>query len=310
MTSRSWAVVLAGGEGRRLRSLARLIEGDDRPKQFCRVFGRQSLLQDTIARLSLNVDFDSTLCVVLRDHERYYEPELRAFARTHLVEQPCSRGTGAAVAYALRRIEALSAEPAVVGFFPSDHYCLDTKELQRTVETTYSAARRHPSRLFLVGAEATEAETDYGWIEPGPPLVDHVSGSQPACLVRRFWEKPPIEVAQALLRRGCLWNTFIVVGSGPAFAGILTRTLPALWARSEVLGQLRPAAREAVLVRSVYDSIDPADVSHDVLQRVPDELGVVPMGNAGWTDLGRPQRVLDVLKHTQQSHPGLCRVVS
>jgi hypothetical protein len=32
-----WAVLLAGGDGVRLRDLTRRIEGDSRPKQFCRI---------------------------------------------------------------------------------------------------------------------------------------------------------------------------------------------------------------------------------------------------------------------------------
>ena len=64
-----WAVVLAGGDGRRLQSLARLLSGDDRPKQFCHVFGAQSLLQDTLARLSTTVASPATLCVVTRNHQ-------------------------------------------------------------------------------------------------------------------------------------------------------------------------------------------------------------------------------------------------
>src|SRR5262245_57223730 len=117
-----WAVVLAGGDGRRLRSLARLIAGDDRPKQFCRVFRTQSLLQDTLARLSVSVASPATLCVVTRDHQRYYQSELAGFCDQQIVEQPESRGTAAAVAYALRRIESTGAQAGVIGFFPSDHH--------------------------------------------------------------------------------------------------------------------------------------------------------------------------------------------
>lgn len=46
-----WAVLLAGGDGIRLRDLTVRIVGDDRPKQFCPIAGADSLLRQTRARL-------------------------------------------------------------------------------------------------------------------------------------------------------------------------------------------------------------------------------------------------------------------
>jgi mannose-1-phosphate guanylyltransferase len=46
------AVILAGGDGSRLRPLSRLIAGDDRPKQFCPILGDETLLDRTRRRVS------------------------------------------------------------------------------------------------------------------------------------------------------------------------------------------------------------------------------------------------------------------
>ena len=47
-----WGVILAGGEGKRLLSLTRRIAGDERPKQFCAIVGRETLLDQTRAQSS------------------------------------------------------------------------------------------------------------------------------------------------------------------------------------------------------------------------------------------------------------------
>ena len=45
-----WCVILAGGDGKRLLPYTRGIAGDDRPKQFCRVIGGETLLEQTRRR--------------------------------------------------------------------------------------------------------------------------------------------------------------------------------------------------------------------------------------------------------------------
>jgi len=307
-----WAVVLAGGDGRRLRSLARFISGDDRPKQFCRVFGTQSLLQDTLVRLSPVVASPATLCVVTRHHQCYYGPELAALEGRRIVEQPENRGTAAAVAYALRRIESAAAQPGVIGFFPADHYFANPLAMQHAVAEAYRAALRHPQHLFLVGAEATAPEVDYGWIEPGVPLATSVAGitqSEDVYRVQRFWEKPSVDVARALLGRRCLWNTFIVIGHVHAFDGVFERTQPALWLHFSPLGRPHLGDAEAPLAREIYRDAPVVDFSRDVLQRVSDRLAVVPLLNGGWTDLGRPGRVMTVLRDTGACGPVVRRAV-
>jgi hypothetical protein len=56
-----WALILAGGEGLRLRPLTRAIAGEDRPKQFCAVIGGDTMLEWTRRRTALTVPPARTL---------------------------------------------------------------------------------------------------------------------------------------------------------------------------------------------------------------------------------------------------------
>ena len=64
-----WAVILAGGDGTRLKSLTRYIAGDERPKQFCSVMGGATLLEETQRRAALELAQERTLYVVNRAHD-------------------------------------------------------------------------------------------------------------------------------------------------------------------------------------------------------------------------------------------------
>jgi mannose-1-phosphate guanylyltransferase len=89
-----WAVVLAGGDGTRLRSLTLKIAGDSRPTQFCSIFGGESLLTQIRARLETIFHVDRQLFVVTRAHETYYREELRNVDDSRIIPQPLNRGTG------------------------------------------------------------------------------------------------------------------------------------------------------------------------------------------------------------------------
>src|ERR1700726_1626121 len=96
-----WAVFLAGGDGTRLRSLTLRIAGDLRPKQFCRVFGEQSLLSETRARVKPLFDNDREIIMVSRCHEPFYREELVHTGGSRVIAQPLNRGTAIAMAMAL-----------------------------------------------------------------------------------------------------------------------------------------------------------------------------------------------------------------
>src|SRR5712692_2640872 len=96
-----WAVFLAGGDGTRLRSLTLRIAGDLRPKQFCRICGEQSLLNETRARVRPLFDNDRETIVVTRSHEQYYREDLGYTDGSRVIAQPLNRGTAIGMTMAL-----------------------------------------------------------------------------------------------------------------------------------------------------------------------------------------------------------------
>src|SRR5437016_10491659 len=88
-----WGVILAGGEGKRLRSLTRLVTGDERPKQFCPLLRGKTLLAQTRKRIARSVPPDRTMFALVRPQERFYLPELEDVPQQQMAVQPGNRGT-------------------------------------------------------------------------------------------------------------------------------------------------------------------------------------------------------------------------
>lgn len=287
-----WGVILAGGDGVRLRSITRLVSGDDRPKQFSPLLEGRTLLAQTRLRIAESIDRDRTLFVLTRAHEPFYKKELEKVPPHRMVVQPSNRGTLPAILWSLIRIVRYD-ERALVAFFPSDHHYSKEGEFMIGVASAFDLAETNVQSVILLGAAATHPEIEYGWIEPGA-TVTNPSGDG-LRLVERFWEKPSYQTARSLLDRGCLWNTFVMVGSAAAFLGMIRDASPNLYSAFEPMLSLRDSAMEIEVIHRIYDHLLPADFSKQVLAVSTEKLAVASLDDIGWSDLGDPRRFVRTL---------------
>ena len=289
--ARMWAVVLAGGEGSRLKPLVRRLFGDDRPKQYVPLLGPTSLLRATLDRVGRLVPVERTLVVSQYDHSRYLDRELDDFAAPHVLLQPENRGTGTAVLYAAHTIRRLDPG-AIVAVFPSDHYIREEDAFLAHVAEVSGFVERHPERLVLLGARPTSPEPEYGWIRPGSTIGDTSSG--PICRVQGFLEKPEPESAQRCMSSGWLWNTFAFVTSLPALLGAGRELLPEVDDRLSLIAAFSGSRHEGWAVRQAYSMMPTTDFSRSILERCPPWLGVSSLSGLMWSDLGTPRRVVGI----------------
>ncbi len=285
------AIVLAGGDGTRLRELTRQIAGDDRPKQFCALLGGRTLLGETRDRVALAVPRSRTFFSVTAAHARFYAPLLADVRSRQVVVQPENRGTAPAILYALLRVAAVAPHDPVA-IFPSDHYVSDDEAFMGHVDAAFDLVAARPDLVTLLGLSPDRPETEYGWIEPAEPIAG--SRERPFHGVRRFWEKPAPDLAQTLLDEGCLWNSFVMVGRGATLLGLIERTLPDLWHALLPVRRWVGTPLEATVVDAAYRRLPVADFSRGVLAASAAHLAVLPVGGLAWSDLGRPERVLAI----------------
>lgn len=287
-----WAIILAGGDGTRLRQLTQVIAGDNRPKQFCSVLGNETLLDQTRRRVALGIRPQQTLFVLTRSHEHFYIPHLKGVPDERLVVQPRNAGTAPAILYALLRVSHLNPD-AVVAIFPSDHYVSDDVAFMSHIETAFESVAKRKDLVVLLGIQPDRPETEYGWIEPLSPGLP----KYPDALnwVRRFSEKPAPELATVLMKRGWLWNSFVMVGRVSAFLEMIRRAVPDLLSRFQAIETNLNTSDEERVVNKLYSDLPNINFSHEVLAARTGRLAVLPVTGLKWNDLGKPQRVLSTM---------------
>jgi len=287
-----YAVILAGGDGSRLKSLTRTISGDERPKQFCPILNNETLIDITRKRVALKISPENTFFSLTAKHERFYNVLLSNVSKKQLTIQPENKGTAPAILYSLLHLARIAPE-ATIAFFPSDHYFSDDTAFMNNVETAFQAVEMNPNSLVLLGIEPESAEISYGWIEPQETFFGNLAKS--VSQVKRFWEKPSPEAANYLMTKGCLWNSFVMVGKVGTFLGLIEKHLPALYKMFAASSVTFGTSAQNATVRSLYAWINDVNFSSEVLEKATDELYVLRVADVIWSDWGEPQRVFGTL---------------
>ena len=287
MSGQLWAIVLAAGEGRRLSGLTMRLYGAPVPKQFAVLRGEASLLQETVERLLPLVPAARIVVVVPSQYEELATEQLGAFPGIHILPQPHNRGTGPGILLPLAYV--LSHDPdATVCICPSDHTFGDPEALRIAIRRAVVASRSFS--LVVLGARPTRAETEYGWMR-----VARGDGRY-GQTVQRFVEKPEAATAERLLHEGALWNTFVMVGWACAIWDAAAERMPE---HAEAIESCLPFETQSgrAQLDAAYATFEERNFSRDVLE-ADQRLCAIELADAGWCDLGSPERVYDVLART------------
>jgi mannose-1-phosphate guanylyltransferase len=280
-SNQSWAIVLAAGEGSRLRELTTR-SGLSTPKQFCSLRGGRSLLGDALARAGRIVPRKRVVVIVAEEHRRFWEPELADLPRENVIVQPRNRGTAAGLL--LPAMAVLERDPtARLAFLPSDHFVSKEYVIEKSLRLALESLEEAEDRLTLLGITPDAPETGYGWIVPA-------RSTRLLRPVERFVEKPSAEVAAQLFASGALWNSFLFAVKGHSLLRAFEERLPGLIREFREAFARGPLAREAAL-RDLYERLEVRDFSRDVVQGSEARLALEVVPPCGWTDLGTPERV-------------------
>lgn len=210
MSSRPYAVVLAGGGGTRLWPLS----SPNRPKPFLPLLHGRSPLAVTLERLAPLVSIDDTYIVVAANQVQLVRECAPQIAANHILAEPISRNTGAAVALAVTAIDR--AEDAVMLVIPADHAVRDDGAWRVALVTTADHAGHEANALYTLGVVPTRPETGFGYI---------VSDGE---RVSRFTEKPNREEAERLIASGARWNAGTFAWRRDSARAALQRFAPTL----------------------------------------------------------------------------------
>ena len=273
-------MIVAGGRGTRFWPLSR----KKRAKQLLALDGKQTMIQQTVARLLPLAPSKKFWVITNQDLLPTIVKQLPRLPKQQLIAEPVSRNTAPAIGLAAFLLLRENPE-AVIGMFPSDHVIADEKRYCETLERgiELAAAGRN---IVVLGIRPNRAETGYGYIEAGSLYEGD------ALHVRRFTEKPNADRAGEFVAAGnFFWNSGMFLWSARTLADALREHLSKTAPLLEEIAAAFGTARFAGLFRRLYPKCENISIDYAVLEprsakgELESNIFCLP-ANFGWNDLG------------------------
>ena len=274
------ALLLAGGDGMRLRELTSEIAGFPIPKQYCRLLNGSSLLEASITRVHLLFPRERINVVINEDHLDLAKDQVTSLPDSNIYVQPLNRDTGPGMVFALLNLERAYGD-ATVAVFPTDHYIDRNWAFIAHVMRAVNAISCQPDKIGVLGVVPDRPETGYGYILPANP----VKSLDKVYQVEAFTEKPNPDAARDIIARGGLWNTFVMIFKLSRMLELLQQLVPH---EVKKLSGLRSSPHKAT---ELYRTITPWNFSTQVLSRIPQHQIVFRIANVSWSDWGTRESI-------------------
>ncbi|MBB6094026.1 mannose-1-phosphate guanylyltransferase [Povalibacter uvarum] len=288
-----WALVLAGGEGSRLRQLTTIAGGASVPKQFCSLTGGRTLLEDAIERAHGVASPERTCTIVSHHHRQWWSALLANELPENVIVQPRGRGTGIGILFSALHIAARDPEARIV-ILPADHHVCAESILRARLQDALERLDSDDAPPTLLGLSPDRIDTELGYIVPAGESRNSLQS------VARFIEKPDRDKARDSIADGALWNTFIMATPVRSLVRLFMKCYSVLMLEMQAIVttalQATPAGTGWQLLVDMYDRLPNIDFSKDLLQKHPDALRVLSVPECGWSDLGTPNRLGETLR--------------
>ena len=275
-----YTVILAGGRGTRFWPLSR----KRRAKQLLALDGKQTMIQQTVARLT-GLAAPSRFWIITNDDLRSaIQRQLPKLPSKQIIAEPAARNTAPAIG--LSAFLLLRRDPeAVLGLFPSDHVIADTDRYRATLAAGIEIAAAGDN-IVVLGIRPARPETGYGYIEAG------ARDGNASLRVRRFTEKPDLERAKQFLDSGnFFWNSGMFLWRADTLANALREHLPNTAPILEKIAATYGTSKFAETFRKLYPKCENISIDYAVLEprsskgEAGSHIFCLP-SDFGWNDLG------------------------
>jgi mannose-1-phosphate guanylyltransferase len=291
----NYAVVMAGGAGRRLWPLSR----DKRPKQVLKLLDGQTLLRCCFQRLSPIFDARNIIILTNAGYADLVRENLPELPFNNVIAEPAVRDTAGAIGLAAAVMAKHDSE-ATMAVLTADQLIEPPQVFQQALKDAFVFINDNPDDLITFGIRPTSPSTQLGYIKCA-------AGREcPGCenkvySVRGFKEKPDENTAKEYLETGqYLWNSGMFVWKARTILANLVGLLPEA---AEPLRKIQAAwdgPNQQKTLQEWFPKLPKISIDYAVMEKA-DRVYAIKL-DCRWLDMGSFAALADIISSDKNNN--------
>ncbi|AQT68862.1 Mannose-1-phosphate guanylyltransferase RfbM [Anaerohalosphaera lusitana] len=290
-----YAVIMAGGTGKRLWPLSR----KSRPKQVLKLIEGNTLLRRCYDRLIPLFDPRNILVLTNAGYADIVRENLPDLPYGNVLAEPAVRDTAGAIGFAATVLSKYdpNARMAVV---TADQLIEPTDVFQQALSDGLEYVKKNPDAMITFGIQPTFPSTQLGYIKVGEPHKCE-SCTNEIFDVDSFSEKPDIATSREYLSSGeYLWNSGMFIWQAKTILKNIEKYLPASKEPLKRIFAAWDGPRQEDVLKEWFIKMPKISIDYGVMEQAENVKAI--RLNCSWRDMGSFSALADIISSDENNN--------
>jgi mannose-1-phosphate guanylyltransferase len=286
-------IIFAGGIGSRLWPMSR----KNSPKQFEKIFGNKSTLQETVERLFPQFKPEDIYVATGEHYEHIVREQLQSLPKENFIFEPEMRDVGPAIGLVASILEKkFPNEPVAILW--SDHLVKNVDGFKKVLLKAETLVGQKNADFVFIGQKPRFANQNMGWIELGN-LVKDIDIAHTDAQIYTFKQlcyRPSLEEAEKFFAdKNFIWNLGYFVTTPSLLVSLYEKYVPSMSTQLKELSAAWGTPIYKAKLHKIYPTLEKISFDDAILVKLPPNNMYVISANLEWSDIGAWEALKEAL---------------